>query len=79
MDIKSRNRDEYLTNLINYADYLYREEIPEGESMEYLCGILHRTTEHFKGRKIDDPRLEENLAGIEKAYNQLRSRLDSLK
>ncbi len=68
-----------MRNLINYADYLYREEVPEEESMEYLCGILHRTLEHFKGRRIEDPQIEGNLAGIEEAYNQMRSRLDSLK
>jgi len=78
MNIKSKNRDEYLTNLINYANYLYKEKIPERENIEYLSGILHRTIEHFKDKDIDDPHFEASLMSIKKAYNQLKSKLDSL-
>lgn len=76
MEIKRKNRDEYLTNLINYANFLCSEEIPERENMEYLYGILQRTIEHFKD--IDDHNLQGNLIGIEKACKLLKSRLDSL-
>ena len=78
MNNKSNSREEYLSNLINYAGYLYSEEIPERENMEYLCRILHQTVEHFKGEKIDDPCFEADLKDIKRSYDQLKSRLDSL-
>jgi hypothetical protein len=76
MEIKRRNREEYLTNLVNYANFLCNEVIPERENIEYLCGILQRTTEHFKD--INDPCLQNNLINIGKAYDQLKAKLDSL-
>ncbi len=76
MEIKRRNREKYLTNLVNYANFLCSEEIPERESIEYLYGILQRTTEHFKD--INDPCLQNNLISIGKACDQLKAKLDSL-
>lgn len=76
MEIKRKNREEYLTNLVNYANFLFNEEIPERESIEYLCSILQRTIEHFKD--INEPCLQKNLIDIGKAYDQLKVKLDSL-